>query len=65
VILSRSHHPDAHRQGSCLSTFAWLDKTTGDGAVILTNGDKGDRIVLPILEQQGAPSAFLAYLRAL
>jgi CubicO group peptidase (beta-lactamase class C family) len=47
-----------------LSTFAWLDKSTGDGAVILTNGEHGDKIVLPVLEQQGAPAAFLAYLRA-
>jgi len=46
-----------------LSTFAYLDKTTGDGAVILTNGEHGDKCVLPLLERYGAVPAFLAYLR--
>jgi CubicO group peptidase (beta-lactamase class C family) len=47
-----------------LFTFAWLDKNTGDGAVILTSGEHGDRIVLPLLEQLDADPAFLAYLKA-
>jgi CubicO group peptidase (beta-lactamase class C family) len=46
-----------------LFTFAYLDKTTGDGAVILTNGEHGDKIVLPLLERYGAAPTFLAYLR--
>jgi CubicO group peptidase (beta-lactamase class C family) len=47
-----------------LFTFAWLDKSTGDGAVILTNGEHGDKAVLPLLEALGTEPAFLAYLKA-
>jgi CubicO group peptidase (beta-lactamase class C family) len=46
-----------------LFTFAYLDKTTGDGAVILTNGEHGDKCVVPLLERYGAAPAFLAYLQ--
>ena len=46
-----------------LFTFAYLDKTTGDGAVILTNGEHGDKCALPLLAQSSAAPAFLNYLR--
>jgi CubicO group peptidase (beta-lactamase class C family) len=46
-----------------LFTFAYLDKTTGDGAVILTNGEHGDKIVQPLLERLGANTVLLSYLR--
>ena len=45
-------------------TFAYLNRTTGDGAVILTNSDKGAAAVVPILERLGADPAFIAYLKA-
>jgi CubicO group peptidase (beta-lactamase class C family) len=47
-----------------LFTFAYLDKTTGEGAVILTNGEHGDRIVPGLLESFGATPALLSYLRS-
>jgi CubicO group peptidase (beta-lactamase class C family) len=45
-------------------TFAYLDPATGDGAVILTNSDKGGNIVIPILERLGARAAFVRYLKS-
>lgn len=47
-----------------LFTFAYLNKTTGDGAVILTNGDEGYKTVIPILETLGASDAYLRFLKA-
>lgn len=45
-------------------TFAYLNRTTGDGAVILTNSDNGAAVVLPILERLGADPAFVRYLKS-
>jgi CubicO group peptidase (beta-lactamase class C family) len=45
-------------------TFAYLSKSTQDGVVILTNGDRGYQAVLPVLEKLGANPRFLAYLHA-
>lgn len=45
-------------------TFAYLDKTTGDGAVILTNSDNGASLVLPILEALRTQPDFMAFLRS-
>jgi len=45
-------------------TFAYLNRTTGDGAVMLTNSDNGAAVVLPILERLGAEPAFLRYLKS-
>jgi CubicO group peptidase (beta-lactamase class C family) len=47
-----------------LFTFAYLNRTTGDGAVILTNSDNGAAVVLPILEWLGAEPALLRYLES-
>lgn len=47
-----------------LFTFAYLNKTTGDGAVILTNGDKGGNVALPILERLGTSAQFVRFLKA-
>ena len=47
-----------------LFTFACLNRTTGDGVAILTNGENGAFVALPILEQLGTDGAFLAYLKA-
>ncbi|OAN66733.1 serine hydrolase [Sphingomonas sp. TDK1] len=44
-------------------TFAAIDRTTGDGIVILTNSDNGWRIILPILERTGSDSKLIAFLR--
>lgn len=45
-------------------TFAYLNRTTGDGAVMLTNSDNGASVVLPILERLGAEPAFVRYLKS-
>ncbi len=47
-----------------LFTFAYLNKTTRDGAVILTNSDHGWKAVLPVLERFAASPAYLAFLRS-
>jgi CubicO group peptidase (beta-lactamase class C family) len=47
-----------------LFTFAYLDRTSGDGTVILTNGDNGGAVVLPILDDLHARKEFVAFLRA-
>ena len=44
-------------------TFAYLNRTSHDGAVILTNSDNGYKIVLPVLERLNSSPAFLRYLR--
>lgn len=44
-------------------TFAALDRTSGDGIVILTNSDNGWRVVLPILERTGSDPKLIAFLR--
>jgi hypothetical protein len=45
-------------------TFAYLDRSTKDGAVILTNSDNGAKIVLPVLEHLNASPELLGYLRS-
>lgn len=45
-------------------TFAWIDRRTGDGGVILTNGDNGGLLVLPILERLGVAADYLAFLKS-
>lgn len=45
-------------------SFAFIDLTTGEGAVILTNSGAGYKIMLPIMEQLTPSPRFLAYLRA-
>ncbi len=45
-------------------TFACLDRATGDGVVVLTNGDNGGSVVLPILERLGFRPAFVRFLGA-
>ncbi|MGB6986487.1 MAG: serine hydrolase domain-containing protein, partial [Candidatus Aquilonibacter sp.] len=45
-------------------SFAYLSLTHHTGAVILTNGDGGMDLVVPILEALGASSEYVAYLRA-
>ena len=47
-----------------LFTFAYLDRVTGDGVVILTNSDNGAGVVMPILKATHADAAFVAYLKA-
>jgi CubicO group peptidase (beta-lactamase class C family) len=44
-------------------TFAYLNRSTRDGAVILTNSDNGYKIVLPVLERLNSSPAFLRFLR--
>ncbi len=43
-------------------TFAYMDKSTREGAVILTNGENGNSLILPILERLGTPSVILNYV---
>ncbi len=45
-------------------TFAYINKTTRDGAVILTNSDHGWKAVLPILESMNTSPAFLDFLHS-
>ena len=44
-------------------TFAAIDRTGGDGIVILTNSDNGWRIILPILERTSSDPKLIAFLR--
>ncbi|WP_216595015.1 serine hydrolase domain-containing protein [Collimonas arenae] len=44
-------------------TFAYLNRTSRDGAVILTNSDNGYKIILPVLERLNSSAAFLRFLR--
>ncbi|MEO6918433.1 MAG: serine hydrolase domain-containing protein [Collimonas sp.] len=43
-------------------TFAYLNRTTRDGAVILTNSDNGYKIIRPVLERLNSSQAFLRFL---
>lgn len=45
-------------------SFAYISLTRRTGAVILTNGDRGMDLVVPILDALGASSEYVAYLRA-
>lgn len=45
-------------------TFAYLNRSTRDGAVILTNSANGAKIVVPILERLKTSSAFRRYLQS-
>lgn len=45
-------------------TFAYVNRTTGDGAVILTNGEEGYKAIIPVLERLGTSEVFLAFLKA-
>lgn len=45
-----------------LYTYAYLCPTTGSGAVILTNGQNGNKIVLPLLKDLEAEPEFLDFL---
>jgi CubicO group peptidase (beta-lactamase class C family) len=45
-------------------TLAFITPATGEGLVILTNGDEGYKVVLPIFEAVAADPRILAYLRA-
>lgn len=45
-------------------TFAYLNRTTGDGAVILTNGEEGYKMVIPVLEMLGISAKFDAFLKS-
>jgi CubicO group peptidase (beta-lactamase class C family) len=65
VIILPGHTVMTHSgKDTGLFTFAYLDKTTGEGAVLLTNGDAGDKVVLPLLRQLNASQAFIDYLAA-
>lgn len=44
-------------------TFAAIDRTSGDGIVILTNSDNGWRVILPILERTDSDPKLIAFLR--
>jgi CubicO group peptidase (beta-lactamase class C family) len=52
--------------GSDAGTFAvaFITPRTGEGIVILTNGDGGHKVVLPILEAAGVDRRIVAYVRA-
>lgn len=43
--------------------FAYLNRNSRDGAVILTNSDNGYKMVLPLLDRLGTSQAFLRFLR--
>ncbi|MQR02593.1 serine hydrolase domain-containing protein [Glaciimonas soli] len=44
-------------------TFAYLNRTTGDGAVIFTNGEDGYKIILPILERLHTSPMYIRFLQ--
>lgn len=44
-------------------TFAYLNRTTGEGVVIFTNSDNGYKIILPLLERLRTSPAYLGFLR--
>ncbi len=44
-------------------TFAAINRTSGDGIVILTNSDNGWRVILPILERTRSDPKLVAFLR--
>ena len=43
-------------------TFTYLCPTTGEGAVILTNGQSGNKLVIPLLRSLGAEPGFIDFL---
>lgn len=43
-------------------TFAWLCPTTGSGAVILTNAQNGNKLVIPLLRSLEVESDFIDFL---
>jgi CubicO group peptidase (beta-lactamase class C family) len=45
-------------------TFAYINKTSREGAVIMTNSDHGWKAVMPVLENLKASPAYLAFLRS-
>ncbi|MES2130362.1 MAG: serine hydrolase domain-containing protein [Pseudomonadota bacterium] len=45
-------------------TLAYLDRTSGDGAVIFTNSADGHKIMLPLLERLHANAEFYKFLSA-
>jgi hypothetical protein len=45
-------------------TFAYLNRASRDGAVILTNSDNGWKAIIPVLEELNASPAYLAFLRS-
>jgi hypothetical protein len=51
------------RKDQGVFTFADLDRTLGDEAVILTNGDDSGALMIPILKRFGASPAFIAVLK--
>ena len=55
VLMHTGHDPGVY-------TFAYLCPTTGNGAVILTNGENGKRIVPTILQDLNAPAEFVRVL---
>lgn len=44
-------------------TFAAINRTSGDGIVILTNSDNGWRVIIPLLERTGSDPRLIAFLR--
>jgi CubicO group peptidase (beta-lactamase class C family) len=64
-ILTFVNHTILTHDGSDpgVTSFAYLDKATGDGAVIFANGENVDKVVLPLLEQFNANPAFVTFLR--
>jgi hypothetical protein len=46
-----------------VKTFAYISPTSGNGLVILTNGENGMKLVLPILEKLHADKEFFVYFR--
>ena len=43
-------------------TFTYLCPTTGSGAVILTNGENGNKVVVPLLQRLAAEPEFVEFL---
>lgn len=58
VILDHDGSDDGYK------TYCYLSLTHRTGVVILTNGDGGMDLVVPILERLGVSPEYLAYLRA-
>ena len=54
-LMHTGHDPGVH-------TFAYLSPTNGTGAVILTNGENGKRVVAPLLKEIGAEPELVALL---
>ena len=46
-----------------LFTFAYVNRTTGDGAVILSNGEEGYNLIIPILERLRSSQVFVSFLK--